>query len=308
MSRRIRLNESTDVLTRQAHRFKDRAKSLLPDALFLALLHRKEVGRFPNLLRPRTFNEHILARSLRPDPRYAMLTDKLAVRDYVESLLGRQYLVPLIASPREFIPSVFASLPESFVMKANHGSSFVKIVHDKSKVTFEQLQALTSQWLATNFYRNARERHYRHIEPRLFFETLLLDKAGNIPADYKVHCFSTKSGPPDMFIVHISDRFGLAPRGNIYDRDWNHLDITIGGYTRSHMPTPRPDNLAAVLQTADILSRGFDYVRVDLYAPDDSVYFGELTFTPGAGVVPMFPDEIDFEWGDLFARRFSLRG
>ena len=307
MSRRIRLTESTDLFSRPTHGLKDRAKSLLPDALFLALLHRKEVGRFPNLLRPRTFNEHILVRSLRPDPRYATLTDKLAVRDYVASTVGPQYLIPLIDSPREFTPSVFASLPDSFVMKANHGSSFVKIVHDKSKVSFEQLKALASQWLSTNFYRNARERHYRHIEPRLFFEALLLDRTGAIPADYKVHCFSRKSGPPQMLIVHISDRFGLTPRGDIYDVEWNHLDIAIGGYTRSHSPSPRPAILPAVLHAAEALSRSFDYVRVDLYAPDDAVYFGELTFTPGAGVVPMFPDQIDFDWGDLFARRLSSR-
>jgi hypothetical protein len=123
-----------------------------------------------------------------------------------------------------------------------------------------------------------------------------------------VHCFSNKSGSPDMYIVHISDRFGLAPRGNVYDADWNHLDITIGEYARSTAPERRPANLAAILDAAEKLSHGFDYVRVDLYAPDDSIYFGELTFTPGAGVVPMFPDRVDFEWGNLFARRLSLRG
>jgi hypothetical protein len=30
------------------------------------------------------------------------------------------------------------------------------------------------------------------------------------------------------------------------------------------------------------------------------VFFGELTFTPGAGVLPFGPDEIDYEWGRLY--------
>jgi hypothetical protein len=45
--------------------------------------------------------------------------------------------------------------------------------------------------------------------------------------------------------------------------------------------------------------KDFDYVRVDLYAPDNEVYFGELTFTPGAGVLPFAPDKVDYEWGRL---------
>ena len=47
------------------------------------------------------------------------------------------------------------------------------------------------------------------------------------------------------------------------------------------------------------LSEDFDYVRVDLYAPDNEVYFAELTFTPGAGVLPFAPDKVDYEWGRL---------
>ena len=31
------------------------------------------------------------------------------------------------------------------------------------------------------------------------------------------------------------------------------------------------------------LSRGIDFVRVDLYGIGDRIFFGEMTFTPGAG-------------------------
>lgn len=282
-----------------ARRVKEQLKALLPDALFLSLLHRKLVGRFPNLRRPRTFNEHILLRNLKPDPRYAALTDKIVVRDYVARTLGESYLIPLIAAPDEFTRDVFDALPPSFVMKANHGSTFVEIVRDKSKVSYEHLKSLADRWLATEFYHVSRERHYREIAPRLFFEKLLLDSAGQVPADYKVHVFRCKGMRPVMYIVKISDRFGPSPRGNVYDVDWNCLDVTIGEYARSALPEPPPSNLAAILGAADKLSREFDYVRVDLYAPDDALFFGELTFTPGAGVVPMFPDRVDFEWGGL---------
>jgi hypothetical protein len=278
---------------------KDSAKQLLPDAIFLSLLHRKHIGRFPKLFHPTTFNEKILQRSLRPDPRYGALTDKLTVRDYVKEKIGEKHLIPLIAAPVIFTEAVFDTLPNAFVMKANHGSSFVELVRDKSQFPFEHLQLLAGRWMSTDFYRIARERHYREIQPRIFFEKLLLDEAGRVPADYKVHCFGAGSGRPQMFIVVISDRFGSDTRGDVYDAQWNHLDITIGTYPQSPAPQPRPHNLEQILDTAAILSEDFDYVRVDLYAPKDEVYFGELTFTPGAGVVPMRPDKVDFAWGQL---------
>jgi len=279
---------------------KEAAKSLLPDSIFVSLLHHKCIGRYPNLLRPATFNEKILQRNLRPDPRYIDLADKLKVRDYIAAKIGEQYLVPLLAAPDELTREVFDSLPDAFVMKANHGSNFVEVVRDKSKTSFERLRMLAEQWLATDFYNIARERHYRMIEPRIFFEHLLLDQYGQIPADLKVHCFGGRPGRPIIYILVIADRFGDC-HGDVYDADWNHLDIAIGPYKRSAAPSPPPQNLQAVLDVAVRLAEDFDYVRIDLYAPDNEIYFGELTFTPGAGVLPFTPDSVDYEWGKLLA-------
>lgn len=280
-------------------RVKEAAKSMLPDALFLSLLHHKCIGRYPNLLRPTTFNEKILQRSLRPDPRYINLTDKLLVREYIAAKIGEKHLIPLIAAPDVFTREIFDALPSAFVMKANHGSSFVEVVRDKSETSFEKLQVRAAQWLATDFYDIARERHYRTIKPRIFFEQLLLDQRGQIPADFKLHCFGGRPGRPIIYILVISDRFGSSTHGDVYDVDWNHLDIAIGFYKRSAAPAPRPTNLESVLDAAVTLCEDFDYVRVDLYAPDNKVYFGELTFTPGAGVLPFTPDCIDYDWGKL---------
>ncbi|ALL67357.1 Glycosyltransferase [Paraburkholderia caribensis MBA4] len=287
-------------------KMKEKAKSILPDTLFLSLLHRKCIGRYPRLARPATFNEKILQRNLRPDPRYVRLTDKLEVREYVAARLGEAHLVPLIAAPEAFTRAVFDSLPDAFVMKANHGSTFVEIVRDKSETTFERLQELSERWLSTSFYWVARERHYRKIRPRIFFEQLLLDHHGRVPADFKVHCFGGHAGRPLMYILLITDRFGNNTHGDVFDAQWRHMDVMIGPYTRSAEPPPRPDNLEAVLKAATVLAKDFDYVRVDLYAPDNRVYFGELTFTPGAGVLPFTPDHVDYEWGQLLGASADL--
>jgi hypothetical protein len=275
-------------------------KSLLPDYLFLILFHRKQIGRYPRLRRPETFNEMILQRNLRPDPRFAGLTDKLQVREYVERKIGGSHLIPLIAAPEKFDRGVFDALPRAFVMKANHGSSFVKLVHDKSETSYEELHELAQQWLSTEFYPIQREKHYREIKAKIFFETLLVDQMGKVPADFKLHCFRSHSGEPTIFILMISGRFGADTHGDVYDVHWNRLDISIGEYTRSPAPVAAPPNLHEILRVATLLSEDFNYVRVDLYSHKEQVFFGELTFTPGAGVLPFGPDEVDYEWGRLF--------
>jgi hypothetical protein len=273
-------------------------KFFLPDYAYLLLSHRRRIGRFPNLERPKTFNEMILWRCLHPDPRWAELTDKLSVREYVRRKIGEEHLIPLVAAPDTFTQEVFDSLPASFVMKANHGCGFVEVVRDKSKTSFEELNQLANQWLATNFYYASRERHYRHIKPRIFFEQVLLDKTGKIPSDLKLHVFGGRPDGPIIYPTVISERFGDT-RGDVYDEQWNRLDVVLGDYKRSDIAARPPANWPEIARIATLLAEDLGYVRVDLYSPDDHVYFGELTFTSGAGVFPFSRDQYDYEWGRL---------
>jgi hypothetical protein len=273
-------------------------KYFLPDYVYLLLLHRRLIGRFPNLKRPTAFNELILLRSLRPATQWIELADKLGVRDYVKHRVGERYLIPLVAVPDAFTEAVFDSLPSSFVMKANHGCGFVKVVWDKSQTSFAELNQIASQWLATNFYCASRERHYRCIKPRIFFEAVLLDETGNIPADLKLHVFGRKVGGPIVYTALISDRFGDI-RCDVYDAEWNRMDLTVGEYRRSDAAAPRPANWAEVVRIAILLASDIGYVRVDLYSTGNDVYFGEFTFTPGAGAFRFNPDHYDYEWGYL---------
>lgn len=275
------------------------AKYLIPDELFLRLSHRRHVGRFPNLATPRTFNEFILQRCLRPDPLWSVLADKLAVREFVKARIGEEHLIPLIAVPDVFTEEVFDSLPNAFVMKTNHGCAFVKIVEDKRQTSFKELNRLAQAWLAQNFYQSSRERHYRPIKPKLYFEQLLVDRAGNIPADLKMNMFGRDQHGPIIYAGIVSDRFG-TPHGDVFDVNWNHLDLAVGHYPRSKIPPPQPPHWDEIVRLATRLVDGLGYVRLDLYVPDGKIYFGELTFTPGAGVFPFHPDRYDYEWGQLF--------
>lgn len=277
------------------------AKRVMPDWLFLCLSHWRHIGRLPNLISPKTFNECILHRCLHPEPHWSMLADKLAVREFVKQRIGEEHLVPLIAVPDVFTEAVFDSLPQAFVMKANHGCGYVKIVEDKRQTSFAELSELAQCWLGQNFYRASRERHYRSIKPRLYFEQLLQDRAGNIPSDLKMNMFGHDAAGPIIYAGIVADRFG-TPHGDVFDAHWNRVDLAIGHYPQSATPPPPPPHWDEIVRLATRLADRLGYVRVDLYVPDGKVYFGELTFTPGAGVFPFHPDRFDYEWGRLFKR------
>lgn len=274
------------------------AKRLLPDYAIVQIQYRRVMGRWANLRHPTTYSEAILLRCLRPDMRWVALTDKLAVREYVREKIGDAHLIPLIAAPKAFTRDVFDALPNSFVMKANHGCAFVEVVRDKSRTSFEELSKIAAKWLSIDYYRVSCERHYRFIEPRLYFEQLLVDSAGRIPSDIKLHVFGGRPDGPRMHSMIISDRFGQA-RGDLYDENWRRLDVRFGWYQPSDAQLPRPKNWHEIKRLAARLAEDFDYVRVDLYSLGDKIYFGELTFTPGAGRLPFHPRSHEAVWGRM---------
>ena len=274
------------------------AKELLPDYVIVQLQFRRQMGRWANLRHPKAYSDAILLRCLQPDMRWVALTDKLAVREYVREKIGDAHLIPLIAAPETFTRDVFDALPSSFVMKANHGCAFVEVVRDKSQTSFEHLSKLAAKWLSIDYYSVSRERHYRYIKPRLYFEQLLVDSEGRIPADLKIHVFGGRPQGPCIQWMIISDRFGDA-RGDIYDENWRRMNVRFGPYAPSDAPIPRPANFDKVQYVAARLAEDFDYVRVDLYALGDKVYFGELTFTPGAGRMRFYPESHEYYWGRM---------
>ncbi len=55
-----------------------------------------------------------------------------------------------------------------------------------------------------------------------------------------------------------------------------------------------------MIDIATNLSKDFSFVRVDLYNIDGRIYFGELTFTPAAGIQFFDPDSYDELYGSKF--------
>ena len=219
---------------------------------------------------------------------HAYLADKYAVRKYVEDK-GLGFLLTKLYGVWDNPADIdFASLPNGFAIKCNHGCDMNIICFDKSKLDIDATRQQLGVWLKQE-YEFVYEQQYRHIKPRIICEELIPNnRDGNFPPDYKIHC---ANGKP-VFIQACFDRSETDEgRRVLYSPEWKNLHYVKQDeyYTEKELEAPR--HLKEMLEYASILSTGLKYARIDLYDSDERVYFGEVTLTPFGGWLPYFTQE-----------------
>lgn len=297
LSRWSRLPLFPRRLLRFAYRF-FRLRYWQSDRTAILRAWRRYYGIFPDLENPVTLTEKIAWRMLHDrNPLFAVCSDKYAVRQWVTAKGAGPYLVPLLQVTDRAERLDFASLPQQFVVKASHGCKWNELVWDKNRADRERIIEKAGSWLRSDYYRVLRERQYKRMQPRILVEEMVADDAGS-PDEYKLACFD---GRPEFFEV-VHGRFTSQFTVDYYNADWQHLPVSHKALANGG-PEPRPPELEEMLQLARLLSAGFDFVRVDLYRAKGRVWFNELTFTPGAGLMTYHPPEYD----EIFGRMWRLR-
>lgn len=248
--------------------------------LELKLLFKLKQGYKLNLKNPTTFNEKIQWIKLYDkNPLMPKCVDKFTVRNYVESKGCGAILNELLWEG--FIPEQipFEKLPNKFVIKVTHGSTFNVICNDKSKLDIEDTIRKLNKWLKEKFLPCYGEWFYGVEKPRIVVEKFIESDVGL--KDYKVFCFN---GEP-KFIAVYSDRYenNGKPCQEIYDLNWNLTDNHTNNYILPAKLTEKPNNLDAIIQYSKILSSDFKHARVDFFNPNNNLIFGEITFTSSAG-------------------------
>ena len=61
---------------------------------------------------------------------------------------------------------------------------------------------------------------------------------------------------------------------------------------------PKKPEYDKMVVLAEKLAQPFDFVRVDFFCVEHKIYFGELTFSPGAGMRMFKPYEYNLILGD----------
>ena len=252
---------------------------------------------------PRTLNEKLnwLKLNFR-DPLQKIAADKFAVRAHVAAKVGEQYLIPLIRKCDRAEEIRFAELPAAFVLKTNHGSGQNWIVRDKSREDERAVVRQFREWLATSHYAASREWPYKGMKPAIVVEELLLDERGQIPSDFKFHCFGGK-----VAAIQVDLDRETAHRRNFYDLDWKLQPFIWTEWEGAKPSWPngraveRPAALAEMVRVAETLAADFPYARIDLFYCRGQVYFGEITFYHGGAFERFDPPEFDRIFGDKLA-------
>lgn len=264
--------------------------------LFLKKEYKKRTGMELNIEKPQTFTKKIQYSKLY-DSTYlkTILADKYLVREWVSNKIGSEYLIPLLGVWDNYSEVDFETLPESFVLKTNHGAGTNLIVENKNLINHFKEKIKFDRSLNRNYaYMGGLELHYKDIVPKIIAEEYIEDSTGELN-DYKFLCFD---GKPYYCWVDIG-RYSSHYR-NTYDMNWNLQPWNYNQYTNYPTEIPKPKNFEKMVNIATILSEDFSHVRVDLYNVDSKIYFGEMTFTSEAGFASFYPSEYDYKIGELW--------
>ncbi len=258
----------------------------------LKLLFRLKQGYPLNTERPVTYNEKLQWLKLNDrNPLIPKCVDKYLVREYLkengfEELLNELYWHGF--DPEE-IP--FDELPERFVIKVTHGSTFNIIVKDKNDLDKKKTIATLRKWLKTQYIPCYGEWFYGIERPRIIVEKYLEDDTGGL-RDYKVFCFHGKAKIMSVIVGRNSE-----PKLNFYTPDWRFVqNAHFKKY--AHFETfAKPECLDGMIKKAEAVSKPFMHARVDFYIVNGKPVFGEICFINGGGFDRFKPYALDKKMG-----------
>lgn len=271
----------------------------MPDDVFLKRYYKSVFGRELDLENPSGFNEKMqwLKLNNRKDL-YTTLVDKYEVRDYVASVIGDEYLIPLLGVWENADDINFDELPDQFVLKCNHNSGTgMCICKDKSNLDIAEVRKGLQSGLHEDYYIKTREWPYKNVKRKVICEKYMTDdKNSESFTDYKFFCFD---GYVDCVMI-CKDRNIGKTKFYFMDRQWNLCRYNVLGKSLpENFTIEKPINMDKMFEIAGILSRGLPFARIDLYNSNGKIYFGEITFFPDSGFDHNLLPETNERFGNL---------
>jgi TupA-like ATPgrasp len=266
--------------------------AMIPVLLMRKVLYLLMIRKPGNFTDPKTFNEKVNWRIFndRRD-RIVKACDKMWMKEMArEAYPGAELRIPVTywsGTDLRDAPDL-TTLPP-WVLKPNASSGQALFGPDaqtdlaglieRTKGWFDETPLELGEW----GYSRARQ-HY-------LIEERIPTADGQAPVDYKFFVFD---GRVELIQVNRG-RFGKQQTATFLDADWRRLPVR--WRIQPVADEQRPGELDKMMEIAGILGAGWDFIRVDLYAVDGEVWFGEYTPYPGSGLLRYKPMTFDREQG-----------
>ena len=166
---------------------------------------------------------------------------------------------------------------------------------------------LLSNFSIKNYFYCDREWSYKNIRPRIICEELVTDDCANNKTlslvNYNFYCFN---GEPRFLYIRVDD-VSTGKKGEamltFLDLDWKKTPFYRTDHKQIPIDVARPADFDEMLDISRKLSKGFPFVRVDLYHANHRILFSEMTFYPGGGYGIFNPSEWEKRLGDWITLR-----
>lgn len=157
-----------------------------------------------------------------------------------------------------------------------------------------------TQWLKIeNTLANSADRHFYNSMPQVFAEAYMSNFENQL-YDYKIFCFNGNPFCVYTAIEHFehdvnADAYPIM----FYDLNWDKMNVKYGHHPNNSQ-VQKPKHFDEMLKLAKKLSQGMPFVRVDFFDTEEKLYLAEMTFNPGGGFVPYYPESFNQKMGDMF--------
>ena len=247
---------------------------------------RSTVGYFPNVARPKRYNEKMLWRKIFDhNPLFVAFSDKLATKALQADRCRELRILPVlwVGSSASTIPQDLLSKPVA--VKANHGCGYSFFSRPGAAATQLPVNQING-WLKKSYGRGRLEWAYQFAERKIYVEELIIASQDRPLIDISVHA----SDRTPLFIEAIvgnktenQQKAYFKPDGT---RLWELEKKPAAGNHNPPLPADfqLPATYVEALNHTRRLSLGVDYARFDFLSTADRLYAGEITVYPGSGL------------------------
>jgi hypothetical protein len=218
---------------------------------------------------------------------HSKYTDKLLVKNIVKDICGDKIkvakVVKVLKDPNDLDQN---DINPKYIIKAAHGSGWN--INIKKDTDVDGCKFLLRSW---NRCYSKSEKQYTYIKPVFYIEEKINDKILGDTGEAIVYMIRCIRGAPISIGIKYKNFM------NNYDINWEPI-----GSTSQKIPFDlllNDTKFTDMIYYASILSKPFEFVRMDFYLSKTDIYFSEFTFTPNAGK-QVFTKDVEYMLGKLW--------